>query len=74
MRQRSGSLASLWRGRGAGWRRRDGNVNDRFFTGFDYDVLERIAANDREVAVVFVFVEERGVGLVQADAIRARGQ
>ncbi len=58
----------------AGWWWRDRDIDDGFLTGFDNDVLECIAANDREVAVVFVFVKLGDVGLVQGETIGARGQ
>src|SRR5690349_18235611 len=52
-----GSLASLRRGRGGCRRWREGNGDDSLPAPFDDDVFERVAACDRKVAVVFVFVE-----------------
>ena len=38
-------------------RRRQRNVDDYFLTRFNYDVLERVAARDREISVVLIFIK-----------------
>src|SRR5262249_48699221 len=46
-------LAPLWRRRRTSRWWRNGNIDDCFLTGFDHDVLERVATHDSKVAVVF---------------------
>ena len=68
----AGSFASLGRGRRACSWWGDRYIDDSFFARFNDYVFERVTARDREVAVVFVFIEERRVWLIKVDAIRAR--
>src|SRR5215216_1329343 len=58
------SFTALRRRRLGGRSRRNGNIDDDFFVRLDNDVFKRIAVHDREVAVVFIFVEDRDMRLV----------
>jgi len=58
----------------AGCWRRNRNVDDCFFAGFDDYVLGGGRAMDGKNAAVFVSVKNGDIRLLQGETIRARGQ
>src|ERR1700752_303339 len=69
-----GRLPSLRRRHWAGWRWRNRDINHALLSRFDNQVLECVTTDDRKVAVVLIFIELCGVGLVQSKAIGAGRQ